>query len=380
MFELFVYSKLNRNSKFKISVNARMSIQTELSEFKKRIDGEMGVYFDEMIAEAKKEDAFSAQLLVRVKKFVLAGGKRLRGALLYYGYLMAGGTDTKAILRACMGIELVHSFFLVHDDIMDRDEIRHGVDTMHRDFEKIGKRFFPKKDSNHFGTSMAITAGDLLGSMGSQCIFSSKFPADRIVLALNSLQGSISRTVLGQAMDIHMEYRGQAQEKQILAMYTNKTARYTFESPLHLGGILGGAKEGLLKNFSAYALPLGIAFQLQDDILGVFGESRKTGKSVGADIVEGKMTLLMVRALEMADRSEKKILEKCVSHPESVSQKEVALVQEIFRRSGALAYTQELAGAHLAEGVRIAKKLPDTNAEAKEFLLGLAEYLREREV
>lgn len=354
-----------------------MGIQKELGEFKRRLDVEVGTYLDGVIQDVRKEDVFLAELLSRVKVFVLSGGKRLRGALLYYGYKLSGGGDDREILNACVGIELVHNFFLVHDDIMDRDDKRHGVNTLHREFSDLGGRFFPGKDSEHFGISMAITAGDLLGSMGSQKIFSLKFPADRIVRALSVLQGSISRTGLGQAMDVYMGYSGQATERSVLTMYQNKTARYTFECPLYLGGILAGANEKTLELFSRYALPLGIAFQLRDDILGVFGDTRRTGKSSGSDISEGKMTLLLVKALELGTQEDRKELLSYIGR-EDISTEIIQRVREILKNSGAFSYVQQLEEKYLQEGLSFAQEFPDECPEAKGFLVGVAEFLKER--
>lgn len=157
-----------------------MDIKRELEIFKKRIDPEIEKYLDEVIERAIKEDVFVASLLEYVKTFVLAGGKRLRGFLMYQGYRIAGGSDEEAILRTCVSVELVHAFFLAHDDIMDKDDLRHGVPTLHREFARVGRERFPDKDCEHFGLSVAITAGDLLGALGSQRLFTSDFPASAL--------------------------------------------------------------------------------------------------------------------------------------------------------------------------------------------------------
>lgn len=357
-----------------------MNIQKRLGDFKRRIDAEIERYLDEAISKVEKEDAFLSELLVRTKRFVLAGGKRLRGALLYCAYRANGGADDAGIMRVCVGIELVHAFFLVHDDIMDRDETRHGADTLHRDFAKIGKKMFSKGDGDHFGTSMAIVAGDLLGSMGSQCLFSSGFPSDRVVSALCHLQESISRTGLGQASDIVMEYKREATEAQVIAMYENKTARYTFECPMYIGGIMAGASKETLELYSRYALFLGVAFQLQDDILGVYGDEKKTGKSNGSDIAEGKMTLLAVKAMELASRSEQKELRKLLGKRD-ITGEELQRVREIFERSGAVDFARKKAEDLLVSGIAVAQTFPSLHDEEfSRFFAEIGEYLKEREV
>lgn len=359
-----------------------MNIQQEIKAFQEKINPEIERYLDEAISCAKQEDVFLADLLGRARSFILAGGKRLRGALLYEGFILAGGEKRQEedILKVCVGIELTHAFFLVHDDIMDRDEMRHGVPTLHREFAAVGERLFPKEDTRHFGISMAITAGDLLGAMGSQCLFSTRFSPERVVRALKRLQESISRTGLGQAMDVHMEYMKKATEEKVLSMYKNKTARYTVECPLHLGAILAGAEDALLEALSRYALPIGVAFQLQDDLLGAFGVSNKTGKAVGSDIQEGKMTLLVVKALEMGTLKDKKYLRNVLGNGSSVSEKALQRVQDIFRGTGALAYVTDFSARLVEEGRCAIEDIHCKSERSRLFLMNMAEYISKRTV
>jgi geranylgeranyl diphosphate synthase type I len=274
-----------------------MQIEAELKAFKQRLDPKIGAYFDSVIADVAKEDDLVADAIGNAKEIVLSGGKRLRAAFMYYGYLGAGGTEEEKILDASISVELIHAFLLVHDDIIDRDEIRHGVPTLHRRYEEFAKKHFSGNDAVHFGESVALILGDMLNAFGNDIIFRAAFPPERVLRALSRLQGIVSSTVIGQARDVYIEYMRKASEEEILRMYRNKTAKYTVEGPLHLGAILAGAPEELYGKISAYAVPLGTAFQIQDDILGVFGSEERIGKPVGSDIVEGKITLLVSRAL-----------------------------------------------------------------------------------
>ena len=175
-----------------------------------------------------------------IADFTMAGGKRIRPAMVYYGYLAAGGQDGQDILEVSMSIELVHSFLLIHDDIIDRDEKRHGVETIHERYRKIGQRVAPHKDALHFGNSMAMITGDMASAMAYEIIFNSKFPPETIIRALDKLQDIVYVTIPGEMLDVVMENRGYATEKEILRMFEGKTSRYTFEGPLHLGTILAG--------------------------------------------------------------------------------------------------------------------------------------------
>jgi len=172
-----------------------MQIENELKAFKARLDPKIGAYFDTAIERTNKEDTFVAEALEYSRTFILAGGKRLRAAFMYYGYLGAGGTEEDKILETSMSIELIHAFLLVHDDIIDKDDTRHGVATLHRHYADAGQLLFPGKDAAHFGNAMAIIIGDMLGAFGNDIIFSSDFPLEQKFKALSNCRtSSLSRS------------------------------------------------------------------------------------------------------------------------------------------------------------------------------------------
>jgi geranylgeranyl diphosphate synthase, type I len=357
-----------------------MLIENELQTFKARLDPKIGAYFDKAIAEAGKEDVLVADALRYSRKLVLSGGKRLRAAFMYYGYLGAGGAEEEKILDASMSIELIHSFLLVHDDIIDRDDMRHGVMTLHRHYANLGKTFFPKKDTQHFGNAMAIIVGDMLGAFGNDIIFSSDFAPERKFLALSKLQNIVSFTVIGQARDIYTEYLGKADEQEILSMYKNKTAKYTVEGPLHLGALLAGASEELLNTLSAYAIPLGIAFQIQDDILGIFGSTERLGKPTGSDIQEGKITLLVSRALRDGDKKQKKRIKEILARGDKLMKQEIKEFRELIEITGAKEGAKQLAAQYIKEGKEALEKIREKlDARAYNFLSSIAEYMMKRD-
>ncbi len=349
-----------------------------LAEFKKKIDPEIGRYFDRIIQEAGKRDKIIADALRYVKKLILAGGKRLRPSFMYYGYLAAGGKERNEMLKTSASIELVHIFLLIHDDIIDKDVKRHGIDTVNVRYQKIGEKFFPGVDHNHFGNSMAVIVGDMVSALGNQILYDSKFDSRLIIKALHKLQSLISMTGIGEAQDVYMEYRKKASEKEILAMYENKTAKYTIEGPLHLGAILGGANDSLLKILTDYSLPVGIAFQIQDDILGVFGNEEKLGKSVGSDISSGKQTLLVVKAREKTDKKQRKILDEILGK-KNLTAREIETFRNIIRETNALSYAKKMSLDLIKQGRKAIEK-SKIKKESKEFLVGIAEYMVSREL
>ncbi len=357
-----------------------MDIRKTLEEFKKTLDPKIEAYLDSAIQEAGKHDRFVADALRAVEEIALSGGKRLRAAFLYYAYLAAGGTDRKRILKTSMSVELIHLFLLIHDDIMDRDTVRHGVPTIHERYRAIAKRYFPETDAEHFGNSIAIIIGDMLGAFGNDIIFRSGFPNERVFRALSKLQEIVSYTVIGQAKDVYFEYRKKASRDDILKMYEYKTAKYTLEGPIALGFLLAGGKPALLKKFERYALPIGIAFQIQDDILGVFGSPERTGKSSASDLREGKMTLLVATLIERLSRSDAKYASELLRKGAALTDADAEWFRRKLLETGALEEVRSIANDSIETGMKalriLEKEIP---RESYEFFSGVAEYMAKRE-
>ncbi len=357
-----------------------MHIEEELKNYKARLDPKIDAYFNDVIKDITREDVLVGEALEHARAIVMAGGKRLRSAFMYYGYLGAGGVEEEKILDASVSIELLHAFLLVHDDIIDRDDLRHGVPTLHVRYADVGRRYFSEKDVAHFGNSIALIMGDMLHAFGNDILFRSDFPKERIFQALSCVERIVSMTVIGQARDIYMEYMCEASEEEILTMYKNKTAKYTVEGPLHLGAILAGASDELLAGLSAYAIPLGIAFQIQDDILGIFGSASRIGKPVGSDIQEGKITLLVSLALKHGSRAEQKQLKRILALGTQISDTDIETFRTIVNCTGALTAAKERAEIYIKEGtLALEKTQPLLTARAYNFLSSVAVYMTQRE-
>lgn len=354
-----------------------MDIQAYLKDFKANFDPKLEAYFDAKIKEIREEDALVAEALEHVKVMTLSGGKRLRPAFMLAGYEAALGTDRERLINTAIASELIHMFLLIHDDIIDRDALRHGVPTLHERYADWGRRKLALTDSTHFGNSIALIVGDMLFSLGNDIIFHSGFPVERVFEALSKTQKIVSHTSVGEAKDIYLEYRKQATSEEVLKMYEQKTARYTFEGPLHLGAILAGGSPELLASLTQYALPLGIAFQIQDDILGVFGDEGRIGKPVGSDIQEGKMTILVTKAYERGGNY-KKELATLLSRGEALTADDIERFRGIMNESGTLSEVKTLAHTSIetAKQALVAATLPETT---RAFLLGVADYMLERE-
>lgn len=356
-----------------------MDFSRHLAAHKKAIDKQLEQTFNKLIKENQKKDALITECLKHAQKIALAGGKRIRGALLMNAYFGFGGKEKQKILKVATAIELVHLFLLMHDDIIDRGDLRHGQMTLHK---KIAEKYAKKNQENenvHFGESLAIIVGDMLYAVAFQMLAEAGFEAEITVKALGYLQQVVNTTIIGQSQDIFIAFGNTFEQKEILKMYENKTARYTFEGPLHLGAILASCSDKKsFKMLSEYALLLGVAFQIQDDILGVFGNEQKMGKNLATDIEEGKKTLLVAKALEFANKNEQKQI-LAILGKKQLKVQEIMEFQDILKKTGALAYNEEDAKKMLFKGKESIAKLVMLGVQ-KEFLLELITYLENRRV
>jgi geranylgeranyl diphosphate synthase, type I len=351
-----------------------------LKNYKKRLDVFLKKYFQEKIKEASASDPLAKEAVKMIADFTLSSGKRIRPAFIYYAYLASGGKDSDEIVRTSMSMELTHSFLLIHDDIIDKDEKRHGIATIHEKYKKIAGRLSRRKEAGHFGNSMAMLSGDMAAAMANQIIFTSNFSPEVIICALNKLQEIVYTIVPGEMLDVVLEFRGRATEKEILRMHEGKTSSYSFEGPLHLGTILTGNKdEKIFKIYSRYAMPLGKAFQIRDDILGVFGDEKKLGKPVGSDVIEGKQTLLVIKALEHGNKKQKEIIGKYLGKKD-LKKSELEEFRKVVKETGALDYSQKLSEKFVSESLRALAEIDFKNQEAKRFFEGIAEYMIKREI
>jgi len=253
---------------------------------------------------------------------VLAGGKRLRAAFCYWGWRGAsgeaqvaaeGGAGAAGVFAVAAALELLHAAALVHDDVLDDSDTRRGGPTIHRSFAARHAASGWRGEAQPFGKKIAIVLGDLLLAWADELFGGSGLPA--AALGRGRLVLDLMRTELmaGQYLDLLEQAAGTGGVAGALRVLTYKTAKYTIERPLHLGAALAGpgdADPALLRGYSGYGIPLGVAFQLRDDILGVFGDPSETGKPAGDDLREGKRTVLVAHALDVAGPAETRLFDK----------------------------------------------------------------------
>jgi len=344
------------------------------AEWVPKIDKELYAFLEEKVEEQK--DPFNRRVVEDIYRFARAGGKRVRPTLVVAGYLGAGGEDAEKAIKASISYELLHVYLLIHDDIMDRDELRRGQPTV---WKSLMDRYINSALGRHEAEALATCAGDLAETYSSLALIRAGLPPEITVNAIRELHEIAERTGYGQVLDVSLEMLPieKVREEDVLRVHELKTAKYTIEGPLHLGAQLAGADQKIFKAYSEYAIPVGIAFQLQDDIIGVFGDEKKTGKPVGSDIREGKRTLLIVKAYERATPEQRKILEAIVGR-ESATSEEIEEVKEIIVETGSLDYSKKLMEELMEKGIASLETAP-IKEEIKEVLRDLAEYIIKRD-
>ncbi|GAB3668836.1 polyprenyl synthetase family protein [Actinocorallia lasiicapitis] len=246
---------------------------------------------------------------------LLSGGKRLRPAFCYWGWRALGGADGPDIIAAAASLELLQASALIHDDVMDGSDTRRGQPSVHRRFEALHATEGWTGVSGPFGTGAAILLGDLTLAWSGEMFDTSGLTED--VLAPGRPLYDIMRTevMCGQYLDMLEQARGTGNVESALRVVKYKSAKYTIERPLHLGAAMAGASQRDLDALSAYGLPLGAAFQLRDDVLGVFGDPAETGKPAGDDLREGKRTVLIALAQERATSAQNDTLRRLLGDP-----------------------------------------------------------------
>jgi geranylgeranyl diphosphate synthase type I len=312
-----------------------------------------------------------------VAAFTLGPGKRLRPVLMMTGYRAAGGEDEEAILAASCCLELTQTMLLIHDDIMDKSDLRRGRPAMHAEFaQRYGSGAVQSRvsDPAHFGLALAIAAGDLAGQLALRALASAGFSSGCAMRALDVYTAMTRDVCYGQVLDMHAgDPYMRLTEQDIMTIHRYKTARYTTEGPLHLGAVLAWASESVLSLLSAYALPLGQAFQLQDDLLGVFGSEDETGKPSDADLKQGKRTLLVLKALEWGTPPGKAALTAALGNA-GATPAQVEAARRALEDSGARRYCQQRA-AELVTEACLALDEAHLEARADGFLRALADYI-----
>lgn len=342
-----------------------------LARIARRVEDRIADVLDTELARWSAVDADLTEPFSALRDLVLAGGKRLRPAFCHWAYVGAGGgADDPAVVDAGAALELLHTFALVHDDIMDGSATRRGTDTIHVLFESGHALDGWRGEARRFGEGVAILVGDLSFVYADQLLAGAPPAAHHVFTELRI------EVNVGQYLDLLGTARGQASEATARRISRFKSGKYTVERPLHLGAALAGRLDDLAAPLSGYGLPLGEAFQLRDDLLGVFGDEDVTGKPVGEDLREGKPTLLYAMAVEQASDADAAVLARYGAG--DLDDDEVAALQDVLLSSGAVETVEGNIDRLVAEAVEAIDGAGLADG-AHEALVELAYYVAGRD-
>ncbi|MFF4041382.1 polyprenyl synthetase family protein [Streptomyces sp. NPDC001816] len=348
-----------------------MSDRWEPAVFKTRVDEVLHRFV------AQEADQFAAvdPLLGPVAdqlEAAVADGKRLRAAFCYWGWRGVGQPDSDALVRAAASMELVHAAAVVHDDLIDDSPLRHGRPTAHVAL-RGAVRHRPHADAA--ARSLAMLVGDLLTALAGQLFATSGLPAAYLARARPLWAVMARELIAGECLEILRTGVGPDTQAS-LKVIRYKTAKYTVEQPLLIGGALAGAGERLREGYSAYGLPLGEAFQLRDDLLGLFGDPERTGKA-GTDDVRGhRPTALLAETWRLADDNDRERLRTLLGRPD-LDAAALDTVREVMRRLKAPDRIEALIGARVEEALGALHEL-DVPAHAAGALTSLAQSAANR--
>ena len=338
-----------------------------------RVEGRLDALISAEIERWASLDADLAEPLAAMRRLVLAGGKRVRPAFCQWGFVAGGGEpDAPAVVDAGAALELLHTFALIHDDVMDGSDLRRGFDTVHRAFEARHASSGWRGEGRRFGEGVAILVGDLA------FVYADRLLADAPRAAWEVFTELRLEVNVGQYLDLLATARGVVEVEQARRIGRYKSGKYTIERPLHLGAALAGHLDELAGPLSAYGAPLGEAFQLRDDLLGAFGDSAVTGKPVGEDLRAGRPTALYSFAAEAADRAAAKLLADRFGAAD-LSAAEVAELQEVLEETGARRQVEAAIDRLVSEALTAMETAP-VNEEARERLVELAWFVADRQL
>lgn len=308
------------------------------------VTGALTDFFDARSAMVADVDEEFSRVIGALSDFTLLGGKRVRPAFAWAGWLAAGGDrgmyadveDAEAVFRSVCALEFIQACALIHDDIIDASDTRRGNPTVHKIFEARHRNNGWRGDAVHYGHSVAILAGDVALAWADDMFHGSGLTDAARNRAREPWWRMRTEVLGGQLLDITAEASGDSRVGVAEKVNRYKTAAYTIERPLHIGAAVAGAGDDVVDAYREFGTDIGIAFQLRDDQLGVFGDPEVTGKPAGDDLREGKRTVLVATALErlrMTDPDGAHHLDEKLGRVDGLD--DVAELRDLIRASGA---------------------------------------------
>ncbi len=358
-----------------------MSVYDEILKSElQQVNQALNEYFDKRIETAKELGPIHQRYYINIREYMMRGGKRLRPLLVAVGYkCIRESVDVKYLYRVTSALEMLHNGSLLHDDLIDHDETRRGGPTIHALYREWFKREMAKDEerARDFGAAMAIVSGDSLLNMGAQMISDSELRPEIATACFRYYQSAYQELIEGVLLEMMMIQDPTVTLETYLKMIHMKTA-VLFEKALLMGATIAGGSQSQLTVLAEFGVKVGQAFQIQDDILGSFGDEKVTGKAADGDIREGKKTILVIEAYQRSNQAQRETLDRYLGDPNTTPQG-VDRVRQVFRESGALEAAQHLMIRLLDEGQKaLDRAQPALIPKYKQFLIELSEFLVKR--
>lgn len=318
-------------------------LETVVEPMRGLVDEVLADFLPARIAELVTLDPALAPVGREIAALVAAGGKRLRPAFVYWGHRAAGADHHAAIAHVGAAVEMLHTFALLHDDVMDHADVRRGRPAARRSFA-AARAAAPPAEADRFGDSAAILAGDLAFVWADQLLDSAPLDQHALARARRVFTTLRVEVMAGQYLDLCLDGGGCSDPAAARRVAVLKSGRYSVTRPLEIGLALAGpgsATAGVQRALSTYGDAIGLAFQLRDDILGLFGDPAITGKSAADDLRAGKRTLLVLRAMALATSGQRGVLSRCLGKRD-LDEADADRCREVVAASGALASVETL--------------------------------------
>ena len=370
-----------------------MSDSARLAEL---VERRLAGFCDEKREQFHEIDPELAGLIASVQR-LLTGGKRFRALFAYWAWasVLPDTNDSEtqrdrerasiAMIDICASLEMFHAAALVHDDVMDSSDTRRGFPSVHKQFENLHESEMWVGSKDRFGQAVAIIAGDMMLGWSSDLFergLKTLGDPERAEAARSEFSRMRFEVMAGQYLDVLEENSGPVRKQELAVSRANrvmlyKTAKYSIEAPMLIGAAVAGAEPAIRRGLTAFAIPLGMAFQLRDDVLGVFGDSTKTGKPAGDDLREGKRTILVALSRESLGSSTLKIFDELLSN-RALTQEQITLLQQTIKGCGALERVEYMIDEYGRESLRNLEAL-SIESYAKAQLDLLAKKVLQRE-
>ncbi len=348
-----------------------VSLPPGLSDAGVRAEQRILTLLDHEIERWRAVDGDLEEPLVALRDLVTGGGKRFRPAFCFWAYVGAGGDPLDdVVVDVCAAIEMVHACALVHDDVMDGAATRRGSPSVHQRFVDHHNASSAQGEARRFGEGAAILVGDF-AFVYADMLFASAPPSARPVY--DDLRIELC---VGQFLDLAGAASTRRDRAQAERIEVYKSGKYTVERPLHLGAALAGRLDDLAGPFTAFGIPLGSAFQMRDDLLGVFGDPAVTGKPVGDDLREGKLTPLLAAATDVATGPQAELLARAGSP--DLDADEIGALQQLLAELGAVDEVERTIRRLVDEALSALRAAPIT-ADAQQALEELATFVAWRD-